>query len=291
MNIENINFVARDQRVLSGTVFRPAVQDMACKPVLLAAALGIPQNYYAPFAQWLTEQGHLVMTFDVRGIGRSLAPALHIKQVQADMLTWSQLDFAAAMKTLGEIAAAEKIVVIGHSMGAQHAAFCDVEVQQRVEKLIAVACGAGYWRDYQAHTQRKAWLAYRALIPIATALLGYFPGRRLKVVADLPSGVARQWALWSLNPQFAWGSEPAKVKAHVERAAYPLHAYSFTDDESLTRRSIEVMLDAHVNAQKTHEHLSPADLSVKRIGHVGAFRQELKQAVWQKLRLAVLSKF
>jgi predicted alpha/beta hydrolase len=31
--------------------------------VLISGGLGIPQRFYAPFASWLAQRGHLVMTF------------------------------------------------------------------------------------------------------------------------------------------------------------------------------------------------------------------------------------
>lgn len=41
-------------------------------PVLVSAALGVPQRFYAPFCSWLASRGYTVMTFDLRGIGASL---------------------------------------------------------------------------------------------------------------------------------------------------------------------------------------------------------------------------
>ena len=43
--------------------------------VVIGAAMGVRQAYYAPFAQWLAGQGWRVTTFDYRGMGDSLPAA------------------------------------------------------------------------------------------------------------------------------------------------------------------------------------------------------------------------
>ncbi|HJY42761.1 MAG TPA: alpha/beta hydrolase [Steroidobacteraceae bacterium] len=42
--------------------------------VVVPSAMGVTQNFYARFAEWLAARGYLAATFDYRGIGQS-APA------------------------------------------------------------------------------------------------------------------------------------------------------------------------------------------------------------------------
>ena len=39
--------------------------------VLIGGAMGVRQDYYQRFAEWLAAQGYAVMTFDYRGMGES----------------------------------------------------------------------------------------------------------------------------------------------------------------------------------------------------------------------------
>ena len=55
------------------------------------------------------------------------------------------------------------------------------------------------------------WLWYVA-VPVATALCGYFPGKRLRKVGDLPAGVIAQWRRWCLSPDYV-GSEGREARA------------------------------------------------------------------------------
>ncbi|HNK18620.1 MAG TPA: alpha/beta hydrolase, partial [Piscinibacter sp.] len=39
--------------------------------VLIGGAMGVRQDYYRPFAEWLARQGFVVASFDYRGMGES----------------------------------------------------------------------------------------------------------------------------------------------------------------------------------------------------------------------------
>jgi predicted alpha/beta hydrolase len=60
--------------------------------------MGVRQDYYAPFAQWLAGQGWRVTTFDYRGSGDSLpdTPAGGLRGYKADLFDWTR-DYEAAI--------------------------------------------------------------------------------------------------------------------------------------------------------------------------------------------------
>ena len=73
-----MELTARDGYRLGATLFRPAASNG--RAVMIMAATGVPQEYYAKFAAFLAERGFTVLTFDYRGIGRSRhAPLRSIK--------------------------------------------------------------------------------------------------------------------------------------------------------------------------------------------------------------------
>ena len=87
---EPLVFPTADGIDLQGVLYRP--QGQARRAVLISDGLGIPQRFYAPFATWLAERGHLVLTFDLRGVGASRGPRHRrsLRGLDADMLTWSR---------------------------------------------------------------------------------------------------------------------------------------------------------------------------------------------------------
>jgi predicted alpha/beta hydrolase len=281
--VQALSLYAADGQRLAAMLYRPSAQQAMPKQphvVLVAGALGVPQRFYAPFCQWLAERGHTAMSFDLRGIGDSLESGQPLRSVKADMLLWARQDFTAAVNGLCEQAGVDQISVIGHSLGAHHAAMGTPEAQQRIAKLVSIAAGAGHWREWAAPTRRLAPVLFYVAMPLLTPLLGYFPGRRLKMIGNLPAGVVWQFRRWCRHPEFAWGAESEKVKPSLDSAKFPIHAIGFSDDETMTTAGIRKLLTVMPHAPHLLESITPEQMGVARIGHTGAFRVAMQHKLW-----------
>jgi predicted alpha/beta hydrolase len=263
-------------------VGRPVLTAGVGRPVLIAGGLGIPQRYYLPFARWLAARGHVVMTFDLRGIGESRRPEHRrsLRGLQADMLTWARQDFTAAVARLHDIAQGAPVAVVGHSLGMHHAAMTDEATQRRIDQVVSVAAGSGYWRDWAAPSRRLAPLMLHLAAPVLTPVLGYFPGKALRMVGDLPGPAVRQWTRWCRHPGFAWGAQPELILPSLQSARFKVEAFSFTDDEAMSETCTRKLMAALPHAQVSLHIVSPADVGLKAIGHVGAFRSTAAEQLW-----------
>ncbi|MBC7942668.1 MAG: alpha/beta fold hydrolase, partial [Chitinophagaceae bacterium] len=236
--------IASDGATLQARVFESG--SAVRSAVLVAGGLGIAQRFYAPFATWLAARGYCVMTFDLRGMGLSRAPGRGgaLRGLDVDMLTWARQDFAAAVRALSDRSGAEPIALVGHSLGLHHAAMTDAATQARLRVAVSVAAGSGYWRDWAPPARRLAPLMLHLAGPLLTPLLGYFPGRKLGMVGDLPGPAARQWMQWCRHPEFAWGAQPDLVLDSLRSARFPIRAFSFTDDDAMTEECTRKLLAA-----------------------------------------------
>lgn len=247
--------------------------------------MGVAQAYYRPLAEWLAREGFVAATFDYRGIGLSRPPRL--RDVRADILDWARLDCAAMIDALAARAPGVPITWVGHSLGGQILPF--VPNRERVAKAVAVASGSGYWREHDAPMRRQAWLLWFVVAPAALALCGYFPGRRLRIVGDLPAGVMRQWRRWCLDPDYAMGAEGDRARAQYAAVRTPIASLSFHDDEFMSERNTESLLGFYANAPKAVKRLRPEDAGVPRIGHFGFFRAAFEATLWRGLLLPELA--
>lgn len=282
-------FHAADGTPLAGALFEPTGQPRGA--VLIAGALGVNQSFYAAFATWLARRGHLVMTFDLRGMGASRLPqhAHSLRGLDIDMLGWARLDFAAAVHHMAALNGGAQIAVIGHSLGMHHAAMTDALTQKQISKVVSVAAGAGYWRDWVPRARRSAPLMLHLAGLLLTPLFGYFPGKRLGMVGDLPAPVMRQWSNWCKHPEFAWGLEPDKVLPSLQSARFAITAFSFTDDDAISLVCIQKLLAVLPNSPSKLQVVSPSDVGLTKIGHVGAFRPAGEAALWPMLEGAAQS--
>ncbi|MFT3699335.1 MAG: alpha/beta fold hydrolase [Kofleriaceae bacterium] len=240
--------------------------------VLIANAMGVPQTFYGKLATWLGEHGFHVVTFDYRGTGASG----RAKDFEIDILGWAQLDATAALRALQDRAGTLPLTWIGHSLGGQIVPF--VPDHRELAKIITIATGSGYWRENSPPLKSKAWLLWYVVAPIATSI-GYFPGKRLHMVGDLPAGVMKQWRRWCLDPEYAAGAEPSALSAFA-KVTTPLTSISFSDDEMMSAENTRSLHACYANAQPVMKRFTPTELGVDGIGHFGFFRQP---ALWPRL--------
>ncbi|SDK28635.1 Predicted alpha/beta hydrolase [Ferrimonas sediminum] len=252
--------------------------------VILAAAMGVEQEFYQPLACWLSEQGYRVITFDYYGCGRSWQGPL--SRCGVDLMDWARFDCAAVINAAYRHDSTHPLYWIGHSLGGQLLGM--IPNARLLSKVITIACGSGYWLDNAPSLKRRVWLLWYVLAPLSTAVLGYFPGARLKMVGDLPGAVMRQWRRWCLHPRYAVGVEGEPIKAGYAALACPITAISFEDDELLSRTNIDSLHGFFTGTQVTMYHLSREDCDGRRVGHLGFFRPRFLSNLWASALLPEL---
>lgn len=246
---------------------------------LIVSAMAIKQDFYADFATWLAAQGWETITFDYRGMGDS-APRL-LRGFQADVLIWARQDTAAALGFARERAAGRPLLWIGHSLGGQILAM--TPGIESLHAAVTVASGSGYWRENAYPLRRYSWWLWHVIAPVASGICGYFPGRRLRIIGDLPKGVIEQWSRWCRNPDYAAGAEGAAMREAYRKPTMPMLAISFTDDEYMSERNIASLHGFYENANRTMRRITPADVGLKRIGHFGFFRAGIGAPLWSSM--------
>lgn len=248
--------------------------------VVVGGAMGVRQDYYAPFAGWLAGQGWRVTTFDYRGHGLSLPPGRSLREVEADLFDWAA-DYEAVVAHAKAALPDAPLYLVGHSLGAQLPGL--LGNQDLVDGMLSVAAGSGYWRENAPKLRRTIWYFWWVLVPLATRLCGYFPGKRLRKVGDLPRGVILQWRRWCLNPRYSVGAEGEDVRRRYAAARFPVLALSIHDDELMTLRGTHSLVNLYENARREVFSIAPQDLQQRRIGHFGPFRREQEGALWPRM--------
>jgi predicted alpha/beta hydrolase len=264
--------VADDGYELAATRFDAGKDAVAT--VLIGGAMGVAQRYYAPFAQWLATRGYTTLTFDYRGIAKS-APK-NLRGFDATVTDWATLDCAAMIDAA--VAGGKPVVWLGHSLGGQILPM--VPNAHKVSRMAMVAAGNGHWRYHEPRMQLTTALLWFVVAPAAIAIAGYFPGRRLGMVGDLPAGVMRQWRRWCLHPRYCVGVEG--LDAEYAAFTKPVRALSFTDDEFMSARNTDELYALYSGTTIDEQRLAPHESGLERIGHFGFFRQENQQALWPR---------
>ncbi|MBT9456287.1 MAG: alpha/beta fold hydrolase [Burkholderiaceae bacterium] len=279
----SLSFKAADGFELHGHCYGEAATARA--GLLIAPAMGVEQRYYAEFARWMAAQGYLVFSFDYRGMGASRPVALKhsLRGLEADIHTWAELDAAAALDELSRRLGgdAKPIHWLGHSLGGQILGM--LPNRARVSRAITVGCGSGYWRENAISLRRYVWWLWYVIVPLALPLCGYFPGRKLRKVGDLPRGVMAQWRRWCLDRDYMMGEGGAGLRAQYAAMKLPMLSLSFTDDEFMSRRNTESLHSFYAGAQPEIRRIAPKDIGERRIGHFGFFRKHFQATLWPQV--------
>ncbi len=246
--------------------------------VIIAPAMAVPQSYYDAFARWLASRGLLAVTFDYRGSGASLRG--NLRDLEADIFTWAR-DAGAVLSALRARIGELPITWIGHSLGGQIVPF--VPGHEHLRRIVTVAVGTGYWRDNSPATRWRAALLWHVLAPPLLATFGYFPGKPLRMVGNLPFGVMDQWRRWCMHPEYVVGVEGDSARQRFAAVAVPITSLSFTDDEMMSARNTEIMHSFFTGADRQMVRISPREAGLSRIGHFGFFRRGMDEALWERL--------
>jgi predicted alpha/beta hydrolase len=275
---EPLSLEASDGYRLAATRFRPAPGKDTQARVLIGAAMGVRQRFYASFARGLAAHGFEVITLDYRGIAGSAPPRL--RGFAATATDWGKLDLAAALRWAFDEAPARPVLFVGHSVGGQVLPLADrADELAGVLLLCAQAGSVSHWSGRKRLMIEFFW---RGVVPVTTSLFGRVPGWALGGDEDLPAGVARQWARWGTHPEYLLGEHP-EARVRASRITAPALAVSFEDDFYAPQAAVDRLASWYGPSGAERLHLRPGDVGVSAVGHFGCFRSAHREGLWVRL--------
>ncbi|MGL5009783.1 MAG: alpha/beta hydrolase family protein [Paracoccaceae bacterium] len=258
---------------LKGTLFAPDHPPKAA--IVLHGAVGVPAGYYRAFAEWLRDQGYACLTYDYRDFAASRTVPL--RQSKADLQTWGLTDQPAALAELRRLMPHTPHWVIGHSLGGTMLGF---HAMEGVARVITVASGMVTLSDHPfPYRALAAWFWY-GLPRAANAVMGYLPGRALRMGPDLPAGVYRQWRRWCTRPGFWQGDVGTTLPSpDPSRITCPMKIVAVADDAVVPAAAVWRIMALYPKAIKRQLTLRPADFGRPAIGHIAAFSRTNRE-IW-----------
>ena len=268
-------FSASDGYPLIGTLYTPEHGIKA--NIVLASATGVPQAFYRRFAEYATQFGYQVLTFDYRGVAQS-APK-RLKGFKMSYLDWGTLDLAAAIDFLAQDPI--PLFMIGHSYGGQALGLAPNHA--KVTAMYCFGTGAG-WHGYMPFKEKmKVQVIWNIIFPPMVAVTGYLPWSKLNMGADLPIGVYQQWRKWCKNPTYFFADpEQHTLIAQYAQVKTPIYAVSALDDDWALPNSRHAFMQHYSNAPMQFINISASDYGLKEIGHMGYFRKGAEK-IWDEI--------
>jgi len=272
--MKNLTITTQDATPIAASVFTPT---HAIKGgVIINSATGVSRRYYQSFANFLCEQGYMVISYDYRGIGDSRT--LPAREPSQTMMAWGEQDFNAVIAWAKENHGQLPWHCIGHSVGGQLVGLA--ELSHTLTSVYAVAAQSGNWRNWGFWKKPKLILSWYVLIPVLSRVLGYLPGAIFGGEA-LPEKVAMEWARWCKNPEFICNEKGQAVRPFFANITSKMQFIHLQDDHDFAPlKAVRQLHDFFLNADKSVESINPSQYGQKQIGHFGYFNKRNEGGLW-----------
>ncbi|MDR6923430.1 MULTISPECIES: alpha/beta fold hydrolase [Chryseobacterium] len=271
--MEKLLLTTKDHISLTAHLFRPEKSNGSL--LLINSATGVKQQVYFSFAQYFSEQGFTVITYDYRGIG--LSKPAEMKGFKASMRTWGSVDY----KTLTQYIKAKfpeyKKYCLGHSVGALILGMNEDSVM--FDEFIFVGTQNAFVGNLKGKTKIEAYLGFGIAQPVTTRLLGYFPAHWFGLGESLPKNCAFDWRTLILNKK-STNRLLEKIDDHSKKLTQKTFVIRAEDDIWLTEKGVLSLLnDTYPNLKPTYRLVKTSESDKKEIGHVNFFRS-YNQKLW-----------
>ncbi len=244
--------------------------------VLMLPGIGVPQRAFRHVATWFAERRARCVTVDYRGMGDSRTPG---GVATASLSTWARNDAVTALE-YAESSWSEPVMLLGHSFGGQIVGLA--EAFQRVRAAVFIGSQFGqprHWDGWQRFGLASYWFL---ILPTLCALFRELPSWS-GPAGRLPRGVAREWSRWGRSRDWYLSSQP-EAEVLLRRFSAPLMAYSIRDDSIAPPRAVSALLERFSVTEAERRDVTPDELGLTRIGHVGLLRPSKEtRPVWQEM--------
>ena len=260
--------------------------------LIINPAIGVKRKLYHAFAAFMAEQGITTVIYNYRGMEDGLLALPD--GVRTDAEAWGRLDQSAVINWAWTTLKAEKLFVLGHSIGGQLLGFADNF--DLVDGLLHVTAQKGdyrLWPWWSLNGRIKLMLLWHVLIPWMSRGPTFNASKLGLGTYPWPAAAAKQWASWGrvkgylFNPQFGFD---LNTWHHYNQ---PLLSFGFTDDDMAPEAAIDGLLQAFGTAGNSRDASSrdnghiekriidPKSMGLSSIGHFGFFKPKAK-TLWQE---------
>lgn len=267
---------ASDNEIVAADLWLPT-SEAQIGTVVINPATAVKASYYHRFARFLARHGFAVLTYDYRGIGASRHRPLRATR-NTDKYAWGAYDCDAALKWAVETYPDLPLHVVAHSIGGLMVGLASHG--RHVRRCLTVGAQYAYWPDYDADKRFSMWLRWHCLMPLLTAVLGYFPARRLGWHEDLPAGAAYEWAFRPARLEQSYRRKGPDPLGHFPAMSGEILAIGLSDDPFGTPQALDRLLGYYTSAQRTRIEIHPASIGADSIGHFAYFHDRFESTLW-----------
>ncbi len=273
-----ISIPAKDGYKLTGKLYTTSSSPHKNKVLIINSATAVDKKLYHHYASFMTQNGYHVITYDYRGIASSRPDKL--RGFKASFTDWGKKDFSAVLDFTKDKFPDHKIVTLGHSIGGTIIGMTENNIQ--ISGIINIGAQTAYYKDWAKDQKTKIYFMWHILFPAVTRLYGYFPGKRLRMLEDIPKGVIDQWHNRRKYTDMKTQIEAQGIQLFYHTYAAKLLTLGIEDDPIGTESAIKRIHNLFEASEKQIEMVKLSSVPTKKIGHFGFFSRKFKDTLWTK---------
>ncbi len=232
----------------------------------------IPQKIYWKFAEFLTKNGYVTITYDYSDSSNYTSDIAHP--------AWL-LDIESVTDFILQNYKNEKKYAVGHSSGAQFIGYSNNCNQ--FDKIFLVAASNGYIKNLSFPFRIVILLFWKIIVPCSIKKYGYMNNKILGSSGGFPKNIILELRSWCFQKDFFIPFFKQKnIPSYYHTITNPVKEYHLADDAIANRKSCEYILNLYTNAEKSIETLHAKDFGMKKFGHRGFYHASAEKVLWNK---------
>ncbi len=272
---QHLQLLTQDGVPLACKLYFCSKENAKQKVLIINAATGVSQQLYHHYATYMMNNGYMVLTYDYRGIAASRPASL--RGFKASFRDWGQLDFHRAVEYVKDNFSTHKIVVLGHSIGGVLVGTS--KNIQAISGIITIGSQPAFYKDWNPFSKKiKFYFLWHLFFPTLNEVFGYVPGKKLKLIEDIPYGVMKDWHQRRKSPDITKQFSKAGCSLFFDSYKGKLLTIGITDDQIGTAVAIQRIHDLFSHAEKEQLVLTGSSA----VGHFGFFSRRFEKEFWVK---------
>ncbi len=268
--------ICSDGQTIVANWFKPK-QKNPLATIVVAPGAAAEARFYRGFCEYLANQNYRVVSFDFRSVGESKIVSGHNIN-ECGFSTWIEHDYPTVIKYAKQSAPNIPLFIVGHSAGGWMSGINSASAY--VDGILGVAALSAYWRHMARPHRYAHWLAWHVLVPIATKVFGFWPGR-IGFRANMAKKFGTEFSRWARHPDFVFSDKKLQVRENSLNFRGSMHLLQIADDPWGTPSAVAGYAKQFPNASiRTIESIHPTAFQLSSIGHFGFFRTQNRDVLW-----------
>lgn len=272
-----IKIKCSDGYELTGTLHRSG-QPVDNGIVIICGAIGVSRKFYNKFAKFLTKKKFSAITFDYRGTGDSYFDQ-NYKNLKLE--DWGIQDINALVKYAGVQDFADKVFLVGHSVGGQ--LFCLSKNCEQLTGVVLIAASFPHWSRWPFPRNLLMFFFWYVLIPILSIGRTKFPTRLLGLSNEnLPVQFITRWGEWARDKDYVVSDRFNIDTSRFENLTIPILSFGFDDDTYAPPKALKKLYHSLKKAVIEEKDIRAKKIHPGGIGHFGYFKENCSESIWEE---------